>query len=381
MSLRKLRSIQSYLSSKFVEREEIVDLLLIALLSKKHLLLISPPGTAKTAIVSEFASLITGLNYFQWQLGMFTTPDEVFGPVSLKGLENDQYIRQVEGKMPAAELVFLDEIFKANSALLNSFLTAINERLFYNNGKALRIPLMTMIGASNEYPMEGEGLEALYDRFQLRVELGYIKSDRGFMTMLTGGLDHTPTPKPALTLKELSKMQQEVAKLPIHDTVLSSITSIRQELYQQGIVISDRRYMQSVRLLQAHAFLQGFKQVTCDNLSVLIHSLWDKPEERDKISDVIRRYQNDTANKRIDHIRAQIQEMSHQIQQLNGIEISDAVSGLEVLNKVEKLNKDCKALDQMLRREGIHEHDSVVKALSEWIDDTRKIVAAKVLKL
>ena len=174
----KLEEIRHALNSKFFEREKEVEGILVALLSRQHMLMIGPAGTAKSALSSELSKIIEGTTYFQWLLTKFSTPEEVFGPLSLKGLEQGVYERITTSKMPEANLVFLDEIFKANSAILNSLLTLINERLFYNNGSPVQVPLMSVIGASNEYPEEEEGLDALFDRFLLRFEINLLQMKR-----------------------------------------------------------------------------------------------------------------------------------------------------------------------------------------------------------
>ncbi|MBO1913292.1 AAA family ATPase, partial [Microvirga sp. 3-52] len=125
-----------------------------------------------------------GTEYFQWLLTRFSTPEEVFGPLSLKDLEQGVYKRNTATKMPEAHLVFLDEVFKANSAILNSLLTLINERLFYNSGPPTRVPIISVIGASNEYPEEDENLEALFDRFILRFEVKRIEEEANFISMM-----------------------------------------------------------------------------------------------------------------------------------------------------------------------------------------------------
>ena len=182
----KIVQIKNYLESKFYEREAEIEGLLISVLARQHMLLIGPAGTAKSLLSVELAKIVQGVNYFQWLLTRFSTPEELFGPVSLKELEQGIYKRNTTGKLPEAHIAFLDELFKASSAILNSLLTLINERLFYNNGKPFRTPLISIIGASNEYPEEGEGLEALYDRFLLRYETDYLKNDANFISMLKG---------------------------------------------------------------------------------------------------------------------------------------------------------------------------------------------------
>jgi hypothetical protein len=124
------------------------------------------PGTAKSALVRAIAQAFGG-SYFERLLTKFSTPEELFGPISLKALEQDRYERVTAGKLPEAEFAFVDEVFKANSAILNSLLTAMNERLFHNDGAPAQMPLVSLFGASNELP-EGKELEALFDRFRDR---------------------------------------------------------------------------------------------------------------------------------------------------------------------------------------------------------------------
>ncbi|WP_051080832.1 AAA family ATPase [Bacillus sp. 37MA] len=151
----------------------------------------------------DIAGQFSGFNYFQWLLTRFSTPEELFGPLSLRALEEDVYRRNTKGKLPEAHMAFLDEIFKAGSAILNTFLTLVNERIFYNDGTPIKSPLQTVIGASNEYPEEDEGLEALYDRFLLRFDLKYIGEEGNFIKILQSETTIV-TPLPAISFDELA---------------------------------------------------------------------------------------------------------------------------------------------------------------------------------
>jgi len=184
--LDKLNNIIKELKSDFYERDEVVEGSVCALLTSNHMLILGPPGTAKSQLSNELCSRITGTQYFHWLLTKFTTPEEIFGSVSLKGLENDEYRRITTHKFPEAHIAFLDEIFKASSSILNSLLTAVNERIFFNGTSKYEIPLISLFGASNELPADDDELDALYDRFMLRYAVGYIKEDFRFLKMVQG---------------------------------------------------------------------------------------------------------------------------------------------------------------------------------------------------
>ncbi|PNW72795.1 hypothetical protein CHLRE_15g644051v5 [Chlamydomonas reinhardtii] len=170
---RVVASIQK-LSKGLLERDVEVRLLLLAALCCEHLLLLGPPGTAKSELSRRLSSLCGG-TYFERLLTRFSVPEELFGPLSMKGLENDLYVRQTDGYLPTSEVAFVDEIFKANSAILNALLTLLNERLFDNGNQRLEAPLLCLVGASNEMP-ESEELDALYDRFLIRRTVSQVMS-------------------------------------------------------------------------------------------------------------------------------------------------------------------------------------------------------------
>ena len=280
----KLKKIREELKQTFLERGDLIDGALAALLSAQHLLIIGPPGTAKSMLADELCRRIEGANYFQWLLTRFTTPEEIFGAVSLKALEQDDYRRVTSRKLPEAHIAFLDEIFKANSSILNSILTLINERLFHNGKEIVRVPLLTLFGASNELPEEEE-LTALYDRFLLRFVVGYIVEDFRFLRMLESqaALERT-----ILTLADLNEIQQQARQVTIPAHVYRSIADIRRELNKKNIQASDRRYHQCLGLLQAYAFIEGESQVYEKHLLFLEHVLWRDPAEHEPVRKTIR---------------------------------------------------------------------------------------------
>jgi len=284
-ALEKLRKIRAELKARYLERDEVIDGAFCALLTGSHLLLVGPPGTAKSQLANDVCRRIEGAHYFQWLLTKFTTPEELFGAVSLKGLENDEYRRVTAGKLPEAHIAFLDEIFKASSSILNTLLTVMNERIFYNGTEKTAIPLITLFGASNELPSEEDELEALYDRFLLRYVVDYIKEDFRFLKMLnsddgeTGGL--------TITSSELETCAAGAREVAVPSNILKLISRTRKELAKKGIVPSDRRYKHSVSLLKARAYLEGRGSVSEEDLRLFENVLWREPGERAEIQSVI----------------------------------------------------------------------------------------------
>jgi MoxR-like ATPase len=280
----KIAQIRQELRQTFLERADLIDGALAALLSAHHVLVIGPPGTAKSMLADEICRRIDGANYFQWLLTRFTTPEEVFGAVSLKALEQDDYRRVTARKLPEAHIAFLDEIFKANSSILNAILTLINERLFHNGKDITQVPLLTLFGASNELPEDDE-LMALYDRFLVRFVVNYIAEDFRFLRML----ESTPTnARTTVSLAELHAVQREVREVAISSQIYRGIADIRRELNKRNIHASDRRYRQALTLLQAHAYLEGSSEVMERNLFFLEHVLWRDPSEHEQVRSTIR---------------------------------------------------------------------------------------------
>jgi len=279
-----LRTIREELRQTFLERDALIDGALVALVAAQHVLVVGPPGTAKSMLADEVCRRLDGARYFQWLLTRFTTPEELFGAVSLKALEQDDYRRLTTHKLPEAHIAFLDEIFKASSSILNTILTLMNERRFHNGREVATVPLLTLFAASNELPEDDE-LLALHDRFLLRFVVDYLEEDFRFLKLLQA---RPPEVRTTLPLAALEQARAEAAALPVPGDVLRTMTDIRRELRAKNVVVSDRRYAQAVGVLRAHAYLAGHEAVADEDVAFLEHVLWRDPAERAQVRAVIR---------------------------------------------------------------------------------------------
>jgi MoxR-like ATPase len=281
----KLKNLRDVLSQDLIERDTPIRLTLLAALSGEHLLLLGPPGTAKSELARRLKQAFNGGNYFERLLTRFSVPEELFGPLSIKALEEDRYERLTSRYLPTATVAFIDEIFKANSAILNSLLTLLNEREFDNGIQRVKTPLTCVVGASNELP-EGEELEALYDRFLLRYQVMPV-SQTGFPQLLS--LKGNPKPKPdlelRLTVEELQEIQESAELVKIPEDVIVLLQELRNFLNEQQIYVSDRRWRKVVKLLQVAAYTNGNNEVSIWDCWLLQHCLWATPEQRESIFD------------------------------------------------------------------------------------------------
>ena len=281
----RIERLQRQLATGLVERETESRLLLLATVCGEHLLLLGPPGTAKSALARRLSSVCEG-GYFERLLTRFTVPEELYGPLSLAALANDEYTRQIDGYLPSASIAFLDEIFKANSASLNSLLTILNERLFDQGGGRIHTPLLCIVAASNELP-EGDELDALYDRFLIRRTVAQVSSF-GLRALLsgTGGPDDVPADSGELRLSapELQAIREGASGVAVPDEVNELLAEARAMLQQQSglgmeaVYVSDRRMLRAVKMLQTAAFCAGRTEVSLLDCHLLEHVLWSRPD-------------------------------------------------------------------------------------------------------
>lgn len=365
-TLEKLIRIREELGSVFFERDDVLEGSLISLLTSNHLLLIGPPGTAKSLLANELCKRISGGFYFQWLLTKFSTPEEIFGAISLKGLENDEYRRVTERKLPEAHVVFLDEVFKANSSILNALLTVMNERIFHNGKEIIKIPLICMFGASNELPSEEDDLDALYDRFLLRYLVDYIEEDFRFLKMLQ---TEVAEPSTFLTIDEVNELQSLVDDVVLPPKILKLIARVRNELIKKSLILSDRRYKQVIKVLKAKALLSGRSQVDEADMDIFQHILWKEPSEKNEIKM--------TLFKILHGFREKIAELLMQSKELEAYAFREweneemaLKACIEAQTKLKKISSELDVLSDELSERG--KNFEKVKTAKSQVEDIQK---------
>lgn len=291
----RVRTAIQVMQEGLIERDTEVRLLLLAALSREHVLYVGPPGTAKSEIGRRLTKLLKG-TYFERLLTRFSVPEELFGPLSMRALEEDKYIRQTRGYLPEAQVAFIDEIFKANSAILNTLLTVLNERLFDNGSDRVPIPLISLVGASNELP-ESEELDALYDRFLIRRQVSQV-STSGLAQMIgyysseafasrEDQAEFTSAGMP--TLDDFASTRKEAVRRvrvpPSVVQLLADLRSFLQDKVEPPVYVSDRRLVKAVALMQVAAYCNGRTSVSEFDCLLLQHVLWQRPEQAARVAD------------------------------------------------------------------------------------------------
>jgi MoxR-like ATPase len=278
----KMQQIYVEMNNLFVERDELIKIMQLAIATGTNLLMLGPPGTAKSAITYELCGRIENANYFQWMLNKTSDPSEVFGPFSVKEMENDKFLRITTGKLPEAHIAFMDEVFKSNAPTLNALLTIMNEHIFYNDGKPQPVPLISMFGASNE-PPEDETLDAMYDRFIFRMNVQYIHDAANKKRMHSNYIDGRAgllglAAKTTISLTELQTLQQAAKAVRVPKDVINKFIRLINDLDRQAIHVSDRRQNECFKIMQGSAVLRGSNVVGLDDFKSLIYVLWEKEE-------------------------------------------------------------------------------------------------------
>ena len=282
----KLNAVLTYIKNAFVGKDEIIDLLGIGLLAKENAFLLGPPGTAKSAIVRQLSNCIVGGKNFEYLLTRFTEPNEIFGPFDIRKLKEGELVTNTEGMMPEASLVFLDEIFNANSAILNSLLMALNERVFRRGKENKQLPSLMFVGASNALP-EDEALNALLDRFLIRVRCDYVDPDLLESVLLAGRkLENNQLEQPpSITPEAIIDLQQACRKVDL-TPIRKQFVDLVHNLRSSGIKVSDRRAVKIQNLLAASALICHRDICNVSDFWVMKY-IWDTEEQIEVLAGMV----------------------------------------------------------------------------------------------
>ena len=290
----RIHGLLKQLSAGMHEREQIIAVALLGAIAGHNTFLYGPPGTAKSLISRRLAAAFKSKSYFECLMNRFSTPEEVFGPVSIKELKEDRYVRKTDGYLPTAEFAFLDEIWKSSPAILNNLLTIINEHLFKNGSERVKVPLKSLIVASNEVPPENQGLDALYDRFIVRLHVPPIQESKNFENLLQSRpSSDAPEIDAGLLIgeQELAQWRDQILDVQISKDTMQIVDYIRQELADNfdelNVYVSDRRWQRAAMLMKASAFCNGRNETNHSDAVLLKHCLWTTPENREKVAEIV----------------------------------------------------------------------------------------------
>lgn len=291
----KIATLLTQLNHGLVDRDATLKSALLAILAGENILLIGPPGTAKSLIARRIAQSFTDGHqshtntYFEYLLTKFSTPEEIFGPLSISELKQDRFKRNTAGYLPSVKIAFLDEIFKANSSILNALLTIMNERVYHNGTNAEKVPLRALIAASNELPTGQEELSALYDRFLVRSFVGYVSEDK---LQHLFELSEDKDIEDSLTHDDLKQLDGSISSITIPENIKQAVQDIwrkHKEVFKEDRreELSDRRLIKVIKLLRLSAVTNGRNEVDLSDVLLLKDCLWNHPDNTAKVQNLI----------------------------------------------------------------------------------------------
>ena len=358
----------------FLDKQEVVRLMLISVVAGEHMLLIGPPGTAKSAMVRLFARLIDA-RYFEYLLTRFTEPNELFGPVDIKAFREGTYTRKTDTMLPEAEIVFLDEIFRSNSAILNSLLTILNERKFSNGSKLMSVPLLSMFGASNEVPND-DNLSAIFDRFLIRVVSDNLDSYH-FHNLIAKGLANESARltgkddlRPVISARDIGELHHRFdSHLRFSEDFLSKYKGLIFQIRSEGISVSDRRVVKLLKLFAASAVVDGRAEANDSDFFILKH-IWNNLDQTEILEEIVgpivdRYYRDHPSERRYAAGQAGLDEILAELSMIRELLTSgEQLSDIQLFSQLKNLNEikaALQAIDSETARRMIGEVDQLLE--------------------
>lgn len=352
---QKFQALEDALNVDVLERTREVHAAAVALVSRKHFFMIGPPGTAKSFLIRRLVDRIDFGDheeaYFQWLLTKYTTPEEVFGPPSLVDLEQGNFRRNTRRKLPRATITFLDEVFKANSSILNALLTIMNERLFFNGDDSESVPVSTIFAASNEMPAD-EGLHALWDRLHFRFEVKPVQDSGNFIKMLSTVREKNPDP--ILTWDEIEEAQATAAAVVLPADIFEAMKALRDNLKKEGIEPTERRFNEALDIIRAEAYLVGRDTAEIDDMRSLRHVMWARLEDQRIVERTVLELANPT-DKEAHELLERVEKLETEL--LNAIQNADnpkavAKQAVEIHAKLHKAKGKMDDLEKRVKDSG-----------------------------
>ncbi|MBW3698135.1 DUF3763 domain-containing protein [Vibrio sp. T187] len=349
----RINKLAAALSDGVYEREDTIKLCLLAALAGESVFLLGPPGIAKSLIAKRLIQAFDNSSYFEYLMTRFSTPEEVFGPLSIQELkDNGRYVRLTEGYLPTAQVVFLDEIWKAGPAILNTLLTVVNEKTFKNGSDIERVPMRLLVSASNELPDEDSGLDALYDRMLVRIFVNRIQNKQNFKSMLTVGTPQEAVIPEGLAITDIEyhQWQKELEKLELTDNGFEKLYQLKNmleetiesqgsSLAESDLYVSDRRWKKAVKLLKASAFFNGRDTINPLDLLLLQDCLWNSPESRDVVRNVVKDFALNNAFDQQD-VQGQVEMCKEDLEDVQDAVESELAISLSMESTTGILRKD-----------------------------------------
>jgi len=373
----RMQEASRHLNKSFLDKQEIIRLMLVSCIAGEHMVIVGPPGTAKSALIRMLSQLIDA-RYFEYLLTRFTEPNEIFGPVDIKAFREGTYTRRTQSMLPEAEVVFLDEVFKSNSAILNSLLTVLNERRFSNGAEIRKVPLISLFGASNEVPND-EALAAIFDRFLVRAVSRDLDSYH-FHNLVQRGIDlevarvtgRGEAQPPILSAADLQSLHRGFDRyLKFSDDFLAKYKGLIFQIRSEGITVSDRRVVKLLKLLAASAILDGRDTANDADFFVLRH-IWNNLDQVDLLAEIVNPvvdayYRSHPDERRLIGPQASLDDLLSELRMIRDLVTSgQQLSDIQLFSQLKNLNEIKAALQAVgspTAREMVAQVDSLLETV------------------